>query len=178
MKSDKDKTLKGTKGTYVAVKFNELSNKLFNEILDAFGLTKDFDDDFHCTIAYSRKALPYFKTSKGDPDRSNIIESAKIKDFGHFDTDKGKNLHIVLDSKYCLKEFNRSKNHGATYDHDKYTPHITLMCNCKEFTYNDELGKKFIGKPITIVEEYIEDLNLNRNDNIKKEEADETNKDK
>jgi hypothetical protein len=148
-----------TGGTYVGVEFSDSTIKLFNDILKEFGLTKDFDDKFHCTLVYSKKKLNWFKTSKGDKTKSEVNKLVKIKGFGHFDTEDGKNLHIILDCPYCEAEFARAKKAGATFDYDKYTAHVTLMYNCKDFTYSDQ-GKQFIGNKVLITNEYIEDLNL------------------
>ena len=148
-----------TKGTYVAVDFSDSTVTLFDDILKEFDLKKDFKDKYHCTLVYSKKKLNWFRTSKGDKDKSAVNKLVTIKGFGHFDTEDGKNLHVILDCPYCEAEFQRAKKAGATFDYNKYTPHVTLMYNCKNFTYIDQ-GDKFIGKKVLIVNEYIEDLNL------------------
>jgi len=144
------------KGTYIAVNFSKISEKLLDDILKKLSLKKDFDDKYHCTLVYSRKELPYFKI------KNNINKIVKIKEFNHFDTKEGKNLHIVLDCDFCKKEFHRAKTQGATFDYDNYTPHVTLMYDCKDFDVKDnkEELEEFIGKELNIITEYKEELKL------------------
>ena len=154
-----------SKGTYADIIFSKESNKKFDNIIKSFGLEKDFNDEYHCTLTYSKKPVPYLKTSKGTKQdktgncKESISKLVKIKDFGHFDTDEGKNLHVVLDCKWCETQFNRAIKSGATTDYPDYTAHITLMYNCEDFTYTEELGKEFIGETIEIIEERISPLN-------------------
>lgn len=154
-------------GTYMAVKFCQESNNKLIEIIKSFGLEKDFNDEFHCTITYSKKELVGFKTCLGES-TSKLKNFVKIKGFGHFDTDSGKNLHIILECPFCEIEFARAKAAGATFDYDKYTAHVTLMYNCKDFTYSNQ-GDKFIGNKLIINEEYVETLNENWIDDNKKD---------
>lgn len=156
-----------TQGTYADVIFSIASNKILDKIIKEFGLEKDFKDAYHCTLTYSKKKVPYLKTSKGtSQDRTGnakdkITKIVKIKSFGHFDTDEGKNLHVVLDSDWCKAQFTRAIKAGATTDYPEYTPHITLMYNCgTEFKLDDKLVKKFIGTSLEMVEERISPLNL------------------
>jgi len=173
--------MKAPDGTYMDVVFGSSTNKLFDKIIKEFGLEKDFKDDYHCTIIYSKKYLPYLKTSKGDKQveakaNSKINKLVKIKDFGHFKTPEGKNLHIVLDCPYCKTEFARTIKAGATTDYPEYVAHVTLMYNCKDFDLdfkkNKDLTKKFIGQKVEIVEERISPLNTNWVEDSKKKDND------
>ena len=159
------------KGTYSDVIFTEESNKKLDGILEYLGLTKDFNDDYHCTLVYSKKYLPFLKTHKGDKqDKTNNVKTpvigkiAKIKKFGHFDTEDGKNLHVVLDCDFCHKRFNNAKASGATYDYDEYIAHITLMYDCQKDIKNFDISQydvdEFIGETLAIKEERISPLNL------------------
>ncbi len=160
------------KGTYYDVVFSKASNKKIIEILKEFGLTKDFNDDFHCTLVYSKTVCTKLKTSKNNKqkkDREDNEYKAKnpinilcsIKDFGHFDTDDGKNLHIELDSSWCSAQHKRALDAGCTSDYPEYKAHVTLMYDCKDFSINDELSKKFIGEKLQMIEERITPLNEN-----------------
>ena len=169
-------------GTYADIIFSKESNKKLNDIIKSFGLEKDFTDEYHCTLTYSKKKLPYLKTSKGDKQdktgnvKSKLSKLIKIKDFGHFDTDQGKNLHVILECPWCEAQFNRAIKSGATTDYPEYTAHITLMYNCKDFTYSEEFGKKFIGDTLEIIEERISPLNEDWvEDKLKEKEDDESN---
>ncbi len=159
--------MKEQPGTYSDVVFSKESNKKLESITKAFGLKKDFNDEYHCTLTYSKKKVPYLKTSKGIKQdktgncKNKISKLVSVKDFGHFDTDEGKNLHVVLDCKWCKTQFDRAIKSGATTDYPDYTAHVTLMYNCDDFTYTDDIGKEFIGTTIEIIEERISPLNLN-----------------
>jgi len=154
-------------GTYMDVVFSEKSNALLDEIISSFGLTKDFNDEFHCTITYSKKPLPNLTTVGGheQDDLHQAVEAiseiATIAGFGHFDTDEGKNLHVILKSEFCSNEFKRAIDAGATTDYPEYISHVSLMYNCNDFTYTEEMGSKFIGSEIEIVSERITPLNEN-----------------
>lgn len=172
-------------GTYYDIIFDAKSNKKLEDITKALGLEKDFNDDYHCTLTYSKKRKTTLKTSKGvvqtkggdykDFNAKNKLNLlTKIKEFGHFDTKDGKNLHIVLDCSWCEKQHNRSIKAGCTFDYDKYTPHVTLMYNCGDFNLddNEDKWKKFIGTTLYIVEERISPLNDNWVEDSKKDTKD------
>ena len=157
-------------GTYSDVIFSKASVKKIDEMLKDLNLKKDFNDDFHCTLIYSKKPLPFYKTSKGTKQhlrkheaKDKISKLVKIKEFGHFDTPEGKNLHMVLDCYWCEQQFARAIRDGAKYDYDKYIPHVTLMYDCtvdnKYFDIKDKDTKKYIGMSLELVEERITPLN-------------------
>jgi len=164
----KPKTVKVKEdGTYSDVIFSKASNKKLDDIIYSLGLIKDFKDDYHCTLVYSKKKIPFYKTSKGKSTdkngdaKSKMSQIVKIKGFGHFDTDEGKNLHIEIDCKFCEMQFNRAMSAGATYDYDNYKSHITLMYNVsKDFNLDDYDTDKYIGQTLEIIEERISKLNL------------------
>jgi len=162
---------------YIDVIFDSKSNRLLNQIIKNIGLIKDFNDEFHCTIAHSKKEFNFKLPGeelgkieiKDEKIISNINETCIIKDFGNFETDNGLNLHVVLDCPFCKSEFKRSIKSGAIYDYNEYIPHITLMYNCslpgedkgipkKYFKNNLE---KYIGKKLTIIQERKQKLNNN-----------------
>ncbi len=157
-------------GTFMDVIFSSSTNKMFDEILKTIDLKKDFTDDYHCTITYSKKLLPNLKTSKGVRQKnyeakSKINKLVKIKEFGHFKTDEGHNLHIVLNCPYCEEEFRRAIKSGATTDYPEYIAHVTLMYDCGKFDLNvkknNDILSKFIGQKVLITEERISPLNEN-----------------
>jgi len=162
---------------YVDVLFDSESNRLMNQIIKDLGLKKDFNDDFHCTISYSKKdfnfILPGEKLDnikiKDNKVHVDINENCTIKGFGNFKTNEGLNLHIELDCPFCKSEFKRCVKAGAVYDYPEYIPHITLMYNCslpgedkgipKEYFKNTL--NKYIGKKIKIIKERKQKLNKN-----------------
>ncbi len=160
-----------TSGTYYDVIFSKTSNDKIDDIIKELGLTKDFKDAFHCTLVYSKTLCTKLKTSKGTKQakdkktgkfsaKNKLSLLCKIKSFGHFDTDEGKNLHIELESDWCQAQHKRALTSGCTSDYPTYKAHVTLMYNCKDFSVNDDLVKEFIGERLEIVEERITPLNL------------------
>jgi 2'-5' RNA ligase len=169
-------TTKKSGGTYHAVEFSKESVKKINEILKDFGLEKDFTDSFHCTLTYSKKKIPFLKTSKNMKQVKGAVENGlnilvSIKEFGHFDTPEGKNLHVVLNCPMCEQQFNKAIKQGGTFDYDAYTPHVTLMYDCGEFDIKkqNKLCEKYIGEKLSISKEYIKPLNKEWLDENKKE---------
>ena len=153
-------------GTYYDCTFSDLSNKKIDNILKELGLKKDFKDDYHCTLIYSKKYIPHFKTSKNDKQvhgevKSKVNYLVKIKDFGFFNTEDGKNLHIVLDCDVCKKQFDKAIKEGASYDYPEYVAHSTLMYNCKDFILPEKIAAKYIGTRLEVQEERISVLNEN-----------------
>jgi len=145
---------------YVDIKFNKRSEDLLDKIIEDIGLKKDFKDEYHCTIAHSKKPF--------DIDlRANIKENCTIKGFGNFNTDNGLNLHVELDCLFCQSEFKRCIKNGAFYDHPKYIPHITLLYNCEKngtkLKVKDLKRKldKYIGLTLDIISESKSKLNKN-----------------
>jgi hypothetical protein len=175
-------------GTYADIIFSKESNKKLDSIIKSFGLKKDFTDAYHCTLTYSSKPVPFLKTSKGTKQvdgkaEDTISKLIKIKGFGHFDTDEGKNLHVVLECPWCETQFQRAIKSGATTDYPNYTAHVTLMYNCKgfdlDFKKNKDLTKPFIGNTIEIIQERISPLNEDWvEDSLKDDKDNKDNKEK
>jgi len=157
-------------GTYSDVIFSKESNKKIDTFLKSIGLKKDFTDNYHCTLTYSKKELPRLKTSKGDKQikgevKTKVSKLIGIRGLGHFSTDEGKNLHLVLDCKFCEQQSLRHTKAGATSDYPEYTAHVTLMYNCKDFSLDDlenDIETKidnFKKQKLEIIEERISKLN-------------------
>lgn len=167
------------KGTYVDVIFDKEGNDKLDKIIKAFGLEKDFKDAYHCTIAYSKKPIPKFKTITGDAQdstgnaKSKISKTMTIKGFGHFDTPEGKNLHVEWDSPFCKAEAQRALDEGGTTDYPEYKAHSTLMYNCGDFKLDKEIYKEFIGCEINIIQERIQPLNEDWVEDSKKDKKEE-----
>lgn len=161
-------------GTYMDIIFSKESNKKFDSILKDFGLEKDFNDKYHCTLIYSKKVVPFLKTSKGTKQEKNkagnkLTKLISIKGFGHFDTNDGKNLHVILECSWCEAQHKRAIKAGAITDYPEYVAHVTLMYNCKDFKIDDKKFLKYVGEKIEIIEERITPLNENWVDDSKKD---------
>jgi len=161
---------------YVDAKFDSESENLLYQIVNSIGATKDFVDRFHCTIVYSRSPIPRPTLHDGTTPDDNMTattevfgEFATITGFGHFDTEDGKNLHVLVSSQFLLDEHNRFMDMGASFDYDEYTPHVTLMYDCGNFDVNsgNSILNRFIGRQLKISQESMSPLDENWVDNSK-----------
>ena len=165
-------------GIYVDVKYTQEAENEINKIIKDLGLKKDFNDNFHITITYSKEffnpIFPFSDLNKDftkDSNKYYLLLSEEvyvtIKSFGHFDTPEGKNLHVVLDCDFCKKVHDKHIKAGAKYDFDKYIAHSTLLYNCKDFDVFEKSGvlkdslKKYIGKKLQLKSIDISPLNEN-----------------
>ena len=65
---DKTKEVpKKQEGTYYDCIFSHSTNKKIDSIIKDFGLEKDFNDAYHCTLTYSKVKRIKLKTSKEIP---------------------------------------------------------------------------------------------------------------
>lgn len=156
-----------TKGTYAAVKFDDETIEALqkyikdNDIPNATPGAK-----MHCTVLYSRKHCPDYEPAGkidppwvGKPTKLEVWESrGKLRD---------QEPTRCLVMKFECDELNaRHKElmdeHDATYDFPEYKTHITLSYDIGDM---DEKELPDITKAIdkiTVVEEYGEDLDLDR----------------
>lgn len=115
----------------------------------------------HCTILYSRKYLPEYKACGkyeeplvGKPIEFDIWKTSPP------DPKAEKTNCLVLKFE-CDDLVSRHKelmkDHGATFDYDQYTPHLTLSYNVGDLDIKDLL---MYDGPIEVEEEYKEDLDL------------------
>ena len=145
------------KGTYAGLRLSEESKeKLVDFIKDNGIINPTPKGDMHITLLYSRKHLPDYKPA------GRISGKAKPKSFKVFETfDKKRALVLLLDSKYCLKRHEElMQEHGATFDYDEYSPHVTLSYDIGENKKPSQRKLDELPTELELVEEYIEDLNL------------------
>lgn len=149
------------KGTYAGVKFSKDTVDGIKEYIKENDIPNHTDyDKMHTTLLYSRKYLTAYEPSGK---LSDIMVGNPIK-FDVWDTqpDDGGNVARCLVLTYKCADLVRRheylmKEHGATFDYDDYTPHVTFSYDIGDM--KDADLPKFDGK-IEIVEEYGEDLNL------------------
>ena len=152
------------KGTYAGVHFDYETKKRIqkymrdNKIPNPLPLHK-----LHNTLIYSRKYLPKFK-AQGRLDKPWIGEIVEFDIFESQKDDNGKKSKCLVLKFECAKCVDRHNEimdeHGATFDYDEYTPHITLSYDIGDFDVKALPDPaKEIGD-LNIVEEYQEDLNL------------------
>lgn len=154
------------RGTYVGVRFHPDSRKSLIEYAQNAGIPNPLEEeDLHCTIVYSRKFLPEFDAyGEIDPPVKGVIRKLEI--WPH-KTDEGetKCLVIKFDCPALIRRHERIRNeHGATFDYDEYTPHITLSYDIGNLNLKDLPDIKQHIEEILIVEEYTEDLDINWTD--------------
>ncbi len=112
----KDKELADKKPMYVWRKVK--NTKVLTDFMKANGVTGPVDD-FHVTVAFSRKALDF---DDFELDKNGVtvdLMDAKVKELG-------KALVIDCPSKDLEKRFKYFRDNGASWDFDGYLPHVSL----------------------------------------------------
>jgi hypothetical protein len=148
------------KGTYAAVKFDDKTIdtllKLISDNKIPNGLVAE---DFHSTTCFSRKYLENFKALGNFSDTPWIGKPSK---FGTFPNGEEKTAAILVYN--CPKQTERFNyicdEYGATWDYDKYQCHVTLSYDIDNYNMKQLKYKKI--KPLTIISEYTEELDLNK----------------
>lgn len=138
-----------SEGTYVCVNFSDVTIEALNALVKDLGIDEATrPDDFHATVVYSRKSIPWKKADELD------IE-AKITGYTIFDTRDGKKcLVLLIDSPWLHERFERAMSLGATYDFPEYKPHITLS-----YDYGDADAPETVPTfPIVIASEHVSSL--------------------
>jgi hypothetical protein len=111
-------------GTYVAAKFSPKSCTALVELQNKLKIQPTPLAEFHVTIMHSRKPFDY-------PEYQEIYSEVQTKEF-HIFEGTHRALVLLLDSKYLEKlHQDMMKQYDATYDFDKYVPHVTLCYNYK-----------------------------------------------
>ena len=141
------------------VKRQLLNGVHFKEWASGQGFKKTLEvDDFHVTIAFSRREIEWPKKDIDADHLFNIIpENPKIVPLG----DDGA-VVFKFDSTHLKERWNRYMNYGASYDYDSYQPHITISYKCDKMPENIV---PFSGALIFGPEEYSE-LDLNWKDKV------------
>jgi hypothetical protein len=155
-----------SKGTYAAVKYSTKTQDKIAKFVKDLGIPNPLPaSKLHTTVLYSRKYLedlPH-KTVKFDHPLSATMKGFDVwktrPDDGSKPTDC---LVIKLDSPQLTMLHEVLMDlHKATYDFEKYTPHISLSYDIADFqTSKISSHLKDFGN-LEIVEFYVEDLDLN-----------------
>lgn len=149
-------------GTYAAVKFDDETNKMLVEFCNQNNIPNQLNDnDFHCTVTYSRKYLPDYEPLttidpawNATPDHFEVWESGP----NAYKDDTTHCLVLKLQSPELHERFKYAMDDlGATYDYDEYKPHVTLSYDVGEDFDHESLP---LPGNISIVSEYTEDLDL------------------
>lgn len=146
-------------GTYVAVTYTDESIQDIMQFARSLNVPSISKTQIHTTVIFSRtKAVGLTASQEGLP---ATVTGQKLH---KFDSPNGKTaLVLLLDAPilkarhdYIMKEYN------TTYDFDEYLPHITLSYDCADFDID---ACDCVLPTVTIESEYVEDLNLNWNEN-------------
>lgn len=151
--------IKNSKGTYVGYKVVVKTQKELAEYMDQNEIPNPLDPKkIHTTLIYSRKYLPDFEP------RGPISVSAKPKEFVVWKGNDGsgeKKANCLILLLSCPEAEKRHKQimdeYGATFDYDKFQPHITLSYDIGDMNIKD---LKLPDITIEYSEEYEEDLDL------------------
>ena len=146
--------LANTKGSYAAVEFDADTVKA----LEAYQYDNNIPnplnaDEFHSTVMFSRKYIPDYEGLGEIPEWKGTFTK-----FDVFPSDDDRALVLKYECSELTDRFHEiMSTYGATYDWDKYQPHITLSYNI------DDLDISHLPPyegPIVIVRDYNNDLDL------------------
>lgn len=149
-------------GTYAGVKLSSKSVKAIADYCEGNNLPNPTPPEkLHVTLLYSRKYLPdyeayglYKEPLIGKPDGFDVWESSPEDP----DEKPSRCLVLKIDCEELVKRHKKlMKEHGATFDYDEYNPHVTFSYDIENI---DEKDLPPFTKPIVLVKEYQEDLNL------------------
>jgi 2'-5' RNA ligase len=145
-------------GTYVGVKLSTESMDALEKLLD--GIPNPISrSKMHVTIIYSKKPTTFTKADcngKLDPSWKLVPD-----EFHVFHTEEGWRALVlkVMSPELEARHKEIMDNYGASYDHDKYTPHVTLSYNIGDFDIA-KMGKVGDMEELEAVEEYEQPLDL------------------
>jgi 2'-5' RNA ligase len=119
-----------SKGTYASLDLSKKSQKSLLNWLTKQDLPNLVDpEEYHCTIIYSRKAIPEIA-------KWEIKLPMPVKAIGWkiFPTQDGKKCLVleVQNSKMNDIHFKAEEELGATWDYPEFIPHITVCLDYKE----------------------------------------------
>lgn len=141
-------------GTYLALKvISPTPQQLIDYCLDNnITLSDDgINEDYHVTVIYSTKHCPNLKTE-------TTKHVAKIAKFDVFHFNEKNILVAILDAPTVVdRHLQIMQDHGASYSHKEYHPHVTLSY---EFS-GDVNSLPPFHVPFVLGNEYIEDLDDN-----------------
>jgi len=151
-------------GTYAAVHFDEQTiNKIQQFITDNNIPNGLAPNKMHCTLLYSRKHLPDY-VRHGDINPPLKGTPTKLEKWPSQPDSEG-NVSMCLVMKFDCPELVERHNflmkeHNASFDFDKYTPHVTLSYDVAGMQVKDLSNIEDTVDSMTVVYEYGDDLNL------------------
>lgn len=153
--------IEGIHGSYAGVRFDAGTIRDLILLQKTLGIPNPLaEEKFHSTLLFSRKPLPNY-VAFGEYPVSPASDSNTFE-LRIFKTQSGKNALVLAYECSFLQARHKElmDEHGATWDHPSYIPHITLSYDIGDYPVT--LGPiQFLSeRRIVIVNEYQEDLNL------------------
>jgi 2'-5' RNA ligase len=144
-------------GSFIGVKLSNKSNEEIMSLIRKLNLPSSVKkEDIHITLIYSKK---YFANKEWDKKIEEVATPIKLDWLG----EKNDCLVLLLDSNYLFKRNKEiTKEYGATSDYDKYSPHITLAYNIKDYNIPNKVK---LPKQVELVSEYYNELEKDWADN-------------
>lgn len=151
--------MEGIHGTYAGVRFDPYTVRDLELLQQTLAIPNPLPaEKFHSTLLYSRKPLPNYVPFGDYP----VCPTSNTNQFelGIFSTASGKNALVL---KYdCDFLSGRHKElmdeHGGTWDHPSYIPHITLSYDIGDFPIRLGPVQFLSERKIVICTEYGDDL--------------------
>lgn len=149
----------GVHGTYAGVRFDPLTIRDLMIMQDLLNLPNRLaPEKFHSTLLYSRKPLPNYVPFGIYP----VSPTSDTNEFELkvFKTASGKNaLVLAYKSSFLSNRHNDlMKEHGGTWDHPTFIPHITLSYDIGDLKIDLGPASFISDRKIVIVEEYGDDI--------------------
>ena len=157
-----EKNVKNKNGVYIGIKLDEQSKTDLNNLVQQLDVSnKVTADDFHTTIAYSKK---YFKSDLENIKSADVDFTAAITGYDLFNNSKNRTacLVLTLDCPEAVSYHNKTIQQGAIYDFAEYKPHITIISQCNIGTKIDI--EPFLDLKLKFNSIYQEDLDTNWNE--------------
>ena len=145
------------KGTYAKLTLDLSSTKRLEQFCKEQGIDSIPGKDYHCTIVFSRKAVPEIADYPVHLPVSAHVTGYTIFPTSSAEDENQQSLVLTLESKYLQQIFKTfMDDYGAESDYDEFIPHITLTYNWQGVKVPEELPHF----NITFSEFIVEELNL------------------
>ena len=142
-----------SKGTYSSLVLSEKSKQKLHAWVKSQDITNSAEaDSYHCTINYSRKAVPAIAELK-----PTLPIKAKVKGWDLLGPAGEKNvLVLLLDSSAATDLFKETKELGAISDYPEFIVHVTIAA-----PFTGQLPTKYPKFTLVFDEFKVEELDVN-----------------
>lgn len=146
------------------MKFSEETIKSLTALQEKLGVPNPLEpSEFHSTLLYSRKHLPnYIAQGELTPVATSDTENFTL-DVWPSNGGERNVLVLIYPCEWLQDRWKSlSEEHGATWDFPDFTPHVTLSYDVGDFQPDERVVHFATKKPIVIVEEYSEPLEVEK----------------